>query len=134
MTLPRPALLCLLALGTRPAIGQKARPASAAPPGVAQRFAAELARVKDLEYDGLERELRLEKPRPVPLGFDVRRARYFDKVTKALQLTAEETSVLTRTGLVSVDHQRRYSMGDLYFAIYTRDLPVLVTTDSVLHA
>jgi hypothetical protein len=134
MTFARPALLCLLALGTQPATGQKTRPASVPPPGIAQRFAAELARVKDLEYDGLERELRLEKPRDVPLGFDVRRARYFDKVTKALHLTGEERATLTRTGLVSVDHQQRYSMGDLYFAIYTRDLPVLVTTDSVLHA
>jgi hypothetical protein len=33
-----------------------------------------------------------------------------------------------------VDHAQRYSTPSLYYASYARDLPVLVTTDSVLHA
>ena len=35
---------------------------------------------------------------------------------------------------VSIDHDQRYSFGSMYYGIYTRDLPVLVTTDSILHA
>ena len=27
-----------------------------------------------------------------------------------------------------------YSFGSLYYAVYTNDLPVLITTDSILHA
>ena len=33
-----------------------------------------------------------------------------------------------------VDHEQRYTFGSTYYAIYARDLPVLVTTDSILHA
>ena len=39
-----------------------------------------------------------------------------------------------KNGVVNVDHAQRYSMGSAYYAIYTRDLPVLITTDSMLHA
>ncbi len=39
-----------------------------------------------------------------------------------------------RNGFVSIDHGQRYSFGSAYYGIYTRDLPVLVTTDSILHA
>jgi hypothetical protein len=53
---------------------------------------------------------------------------------KGLQLTEEEQSILRSQGFVSVDAGQRYSFGSLYYSIYTHDLPVLVTTDSVLHA
>src|SRR5262245_44940918 len=52
-------------------------PAPSAPPVIAQRFEAELQRLKDLEYKGLERALSLRPSPPVELGFDVRRAKYF---------------------------------------------------------
>src|SRR5262245_44940960 len=75
-------------------------PAPLPPPGIAQRFEAELQRLKDLEYKGLERALSLRPSPPVELGFDVRRAKYFDRVTRELKLTAAEKELLTRNGVV----------------------------------
>jgi hypothetical protein len=70
MTLTRPALLCLLALGTRPTTGHKGRPASAAPPGVAQRFALDSFVLAQLVYDSIL--FHGEKPiRSMPTGLDV---------------------------------------------------------------
>ena len=43
--------------------------------------------------------------------------------------------MLRENGFVSVDHDQRYGFdGPLYFAVYSNDLPVLITTDSILHA
>src|SRR5262245_49786539 len=72
------------------------------PPGIAQRFAGELAKVSDLELSGLQRALGIRPPAPERLAFDVRRARYFDRVVGALKLTAEEKRMLTATGVVGV--------------------------------
>ena len=68
------------------------------------------------------------------LSFDPTSAQYFDQVSTQLKLTAEEQEVFQRHGFVSIDHNQRYSFGSAYYAIYTRDLPVLITTDSILHA
>jgi hypothetical protein len=104
------------------------------PPEVAEPYAANLARYGDATYGKLVEELGLEN-RPDPaLGFDPTRIEYFDRIASELSLTKEELTVYQREGLVSVDHQRRYSMGSAYFAIYARDLPVLITSDSLLHA
>src|SRR6266498_441614 len=37
-------------------------------------------------------------------------------------------------GFVSIDQNRRHSFASAYFQIYSADLPVLVTTDSIMHA
>ncbi|MBY0459614.1 MAG: DUF3160 domain-containing protein, partial [Gemmataceae bacterium] len=39
-----------------------------------------------------------------------------------------------KTGLVSVDQNRRYSFASAYYQVYAADLPVLVTADSIMHA
>ncbi len=68
------------------------------------------------------------------LTFDPAKIPFYEEAVEQLQLTDAEQQLLRSQGFVSVDHQQRYSFGSLYFAIYTRDLPVLVTTDSILHA
>lgn len=68
------------------------------------------------------------------LSFDPSTAAYYQEVNRALQLTDAERNQLRRNGFVSVDHRRHYSMGSMYFDIYVRDLPVLITTDSIAHA
>lgn len=68
------------------------------------------------------------------IGFDPTKVDDYKPVSEALQLTREESALLKQHGFAIVDHEQRYSFGSMYYAIYARDLPVLVTTDSVLHA
>jgi hypothetical protein len=71
----------------------------------------------------------LERP-----SFDPAEVKFYDQVVKRLQLTDSERDILRTNGFVSVDHDQAYSFGGLYYAVYTSDLPVLITTDSILHA
>lgn len=75
-----------------------------------------------------------KRPYVEALSFDPSTAAYYKEVTDALQLTDQERSILQKQGFVSVDHRRHASMGSMYFDIYIRDLPVLITTDSIAHA
>jgi hypothetical protein len=105
-----------------------------APAGLVARFERYRAASADLTPAGLLKQF---GPAPAPSkgpGFDVRKAKYFDLVTKTLQMTPDEEQLLTRGGVVSVDHRQPFTMGSAYYAIYTHDLPVLITTDSILHA
>ena len=68
------------------------------------------------------------------LSFDPAEAAFYDTVVERLVLTESEQRRLRETGFASIDHGQRYSFGSMYFAIYSYDLPVLVTTDSILHA
>ncbi|HXX69855.1 MAG TPA: DUF3160 domain-containing protein [Polyangiaceae bacterium] len=97
-------------------------------------FDALRAQAGDLTYEDLVGRLGARRAAEASPRFDPTRVPYYDKVRASLQLTPEEEAIYRRTGLVGVDHGQRYSMGSLYHAIYTRDLPVLVTTDSILHA
>jgi hypothetical protein len=101
---------------------------------VAQIFEEHLKKYGDLTYPALEKELNLKGASDAPLTFDPTTLKHYDVVAKELKLTAAERDIFKRRGFVSVDHRQRYSMGAAYFAIYARDLPVLITTDSVLHA
>ncbi len=118
--------------------GKQPAPKSLVPPGQAARvdstFRLLAERYSGADYPRLESELGIRRAQDEPLGFDPTRVLYYDRIFRDLKLTAAEHAVFARQGLVSVDHAQRYSMGSAYFAIYSRDLPVLVTTDSILHA
>ena len=101
---------------------------------MAERFERYLAGYADLTAAELRAELAISDAPDPRLGFDPRTARYYAEVVRALKLTSAEQQLLARQGVVSVDHAQRYSMGSAYFAIYARDMPVLITTDSILHA
>jgi len=98
------------------------------------RFSEYRGRYRDATYSKVLEELDIKGSADAKLPFDPTTVRYFDRISSELQLTAAERDIYRRTGVVSVDHVQRYSMGSVYFAIYARDLPVLVTTDSILHA
>ncbi|HRI64902.1 MAG TPA: DUF3160 domain-containing protein [Polyangium sp.] len=68
------------------------------------------------------------------LDFDPSKIAHYDTVSKALQLTDTEKASIQKNGFVSVDFRQRLSMAVAYYAIYTADLPVFVTTDSIAHA
>jgi hypothetical protein len=98
-----------------------------------QVFDKLLKQYPDLTFEQLSE--RIPPPKYLEkLSFDPSQAKFYERVTEQLQLTDEEREKLERNGFVLVDHDQRYSFGSMYYAIYTRDLPVLVTTDSVLHA
>lgn len=89
-------------------------------------------RFADLTGDAFVGEL--PKPDRVALGFDPTDADYYDRIAEELKLTKQDRDIYAKHGLVSVDHAVPYSFGASYYAIYARDLPVLITTDSILHA
>jgi hypothetical protein len=132
----RMAGLTLLLLGVGIASGcADGVKAEAVPRGSVQeeRFDHILAKYQDLTFQQLagavpKRDF-IER-----LSFEPAEVEFYDEAVNELQLTDVEQAMLQENGFVSVDHDQRYSFGSLYFAIYTRDLPVLVTTDSVLHA
>ncbi len=99
-----------------------------------QIFDKLLEKHKDLTFDQMK--LKAVKPRDYPAGldFDPTTAAHFDTVKTKLALTPAELAMFKKTGLVSVDQNKRHSFASAYFQIYSADLPVLVTTDSVMHA
>lgn len=79
--------------------------------------------------------LRSLPPAPdAPLGFRVDKAKHYKQTVEHMQLTKPEVAALNQDGFAIVDVGRRMSMGSAYYTIYAGDLPVLVTTDSILHA
>lgn len=113
-------------------------PSPAAPEGpvgkVSDRYEAYRKDFRDLTYEGLAKELRLGTAKDPGLPFDPTTIRYFDSIATRFFLTEPERARFRSEGVTNVDHVQAYSMATAYHAIYTRDLPVLVTTDSVLHA
>lgn len=116
----------------RAADGASERTAEASALG--RRYRAYQQQYRDLTPAALQRELGVKVTPDGPLSFDPTQSAYYPRIAEELQLTSEEAQVFQREGMVSVDHEQRYSMGSAYFAIYARDLPVLITADSLLHA
>lgn len=50
------------------------------------------------------------------------------------KLNDDELAKFKKNGFVVSERYGGYSFGDVYYAVYTRDLPVYITSDSVLHA
>lgn len=101
---------------------------------VSQRYEAHRERFRDLAYERLAEELHLGAVKSPSLPFDPTTVRYFDVIGARLFLTDAERTLFRAEGVTNVDHLQAYTMASAYHAVYTRDLPVLVTTDSVLHA
>jgi len=135
--------------GTRPSSqsfhttprGPRTAPAAGAAPArvdydrqIAVRFDQIRSEHKDIGYADLLRELDVARAPDAPPSFDPTGVEYYNDIRKSLKLTTEEQEIYKRTGIVGVDHAWRYNMGSAYEEIYRHDLPVLVTTDSILHA
>jgi hypothetical protein len=98
-----------------------------------QRFDELLLKYPDLTFQQLLAQTP-ERGYLDQLSFDPGTVKYYEEAVERLQLTDREQEMLRRQGMVSVDHDQRYSFGSLYYAVYSSDLPVLVTSDSILHA
>lgn len=132
----RISLLILAIFGIAASAGCEQRLQANVPPlpSVHERlFDILLAKHPNLTF----RQLSNEAPKPPyleKLSFDPATAKFYDETVKRLQLTDAEQEMLQRQGLVSLDYDQHYSFGSIYEAVYSHDLPVLVTTDSILHA
>jgi hypothetical protein len=98
------------------------------------RFEARRKQLGELDYPELVRRFGVESQPDAPLRFDPTRVKYFDLVRDQLKLTPAERALYSKQGVVSVNLDRRLSMGSAYALIFEHDLPILVTTDSILHA
>lgn len=79
------------------------------------------------------------------IDFDPTTAAYWDAVDeeitwpgwpplKTFQLNEAEKTVLQKNGFVASGRLGAKSFVELYYGVFHRDLPVLITTDSILHA
>ncbi len=84
------------------------------------------------DYAGLAASL--EPAAETAPKFDVKSSRFFNLVAKKLGLKTSQVAQLTRNGAISLRLPNRPTMGGVYAALWQADMPVLITTDSVLHA
>ena len=75
----------------------------------------------------------LNVPREVKALYDLSQVAYYDRVKQAFSLTAQQESMLEKYGFTIVEmSDKRFE--DFYWQrVYNPDLPVFVTTDSILH-
>lgn len=73
-------------------------------------------------------------PYQSPAAFDPQSAQFYDLVNEAMALNEAEYAMLTQNGFVISDRLTWNRFMEAYAWIYWQDLPVFVTTDSMLQA
>jgi len=68
------------------------------------------------------------------LSFTPEEARYAQEIRQHLNLTTDEMALLQNNGFVVSERLAFKDFSNAYAYIYWKDLPVLITTDSILHA
>jgi hypothetical protein len=68
------------------------------------------------------------------ISFDITTAKYFREAKEALNLNSQEVSLLHKNGFIVTDRLAWEHFLDAYAWIYAKDLPVLITTDSILNS
>jgi hypothetical protein len=68
------------------------------------------------------------------ISFTPTEAKYFDLINNTFSLSPEELTLLEQNGFFVSDRLAFTDFTTAYAYIYWKDLPVLVTTDSILHA
>ena len=67
------------------------------------------------------------------LSFDPLTCTHLDLIRAQLPISAEQLALFRRQGFVVLNQAPTSNFGDAYYRIYGKDLPVLITTDSLLH-
>ncbi len=71
------------------------------------------------------------------MTWDVSTAAFWDELqsdTTHYQLNPAEVAMISKNGFVVSERQTGQSFADVYYRIFSEDLPVFITTDSILHA
>src|SRR5829696_3714596 len=76
----------------------------------------------------------VDEPFLTQLSFDPTGARFFEEIDRVFAVTPEERDGLRRNGFVVSDRVAFPDFTTAYAYLYWKDLPVLITTDSILHA
>ncbi len=84
--------------------------------------------------EGVHLDRDASQPYLARVSFSPREAQYFDLVNKAMSLSQAEIERLAQDGFVVSGRLAWQRFLEAYAWIYWQDLPVLVTTDSILHA
>ena len=84
--------------------------------------------------EGVHLDRDASQPYLTRVSFSPREAQYFDLVNKAMSLSQAEIERLAQDGFVVSGRLAWQRFLEAYGWIYWQDLPVLVTTDSILHA
>lgn len=101
---------------------------------IADRYETLHGQHLDATYDDVQSHIARQAEYVDKLSFDPEKARFFDLVKYRLKLTNEEVSKFKKDGFVAIDQGRPQSFPAAYQQVYTSDLPVFITTDSILHA
>jgi len=104
------------------------------PAQVLAEFDGLLDRYADMSYPELKALLYTPRDYVATLPFDPTEARYFEMIAHRLKMTDAEVATFKNNGFVSIDQGRRLNFLAGYQQIYTSDLPVFITSDSILHA
>jgi len=67
------------------------------------------------------------------LTLDLEEAEYLEQVKNALMLSEDALDKLSQNGFVAISDFREETMEDVYCTVFLNDLPVFITTDSILH-
>ncbi|MBX6314962.1 MAG: DUF3160 domain-containing protein [Isosphaeraceae bacterium] len=127
-------LLPLVAIGLSGASPLRAdEPPEGQRPGLPS-FDELLGRQAQVSADLLVEQAQRQRPPLDRLSFDPLECRYLDRIQAKLPLTDAQRELFRRQGFVSLREPRQLSFGTAYDQIYHRDLPVLITSDSILHA
>ena len=68
------------------------------------------------------------------LSFDPEKLTYYNQITKIFPLSEEEKNYLRKNGFIPVRKHTTETFGTAYYYIYTKDLPLFISSDSILQA
>jgi hypothetical protein len=101
---------------------------------IKRRYESLRTQYQDMTYPELISRLGAARNYAEALPFKPTQAKYFELVQSRLRITDQEQAMFERNGFVTIDQRRGLSFPAAYQQIYTSDLPVFITTDSILHA
>lgn len=87
---------------------------------------------QELTIDEFLDRAKPSQPASTPVSYNSLTAKYFDLVNQTFSLTPQERALLAQNGFVMTDRLAFSNFTTAYAYIYWKDLPVLVTTDSML--
>ncbi len=114
--------------------------------GYSAAFDAELQKIGEISPEEFARRYPAKAKYLEGLSFDPAKARFFADFQKAIpadqkgrgaydfRLNDDERKAFDRNGFVVSERMGAASFGEMYYRIYSRDLPVFITADSMLHA
>ncbi len=97
-------------------------------------YNAALSQNSGIEYPELVERLGPPRNYVNELPFDSTKARYFEMVSARLRMSEAEIEAYKKNGFVAIDQDRRLNFPAAYRQIFTSDLPLFITSDSILHA